>query len=112
MRFIHIGDLHLGKIFNDVNLLEDQIDILNQIREENDVSFYLEIVPYLYPDNDTPCLAPSLEIMDFCTKRTTIFLIIFTRVGAKVIDILRLNLPPEWPQGGQYIPDPTNRWGE
>lgn len=31
MRFIHIGDLHLGKIFNDVNLLEDQIDILNQI---------------------------------------------------------------------------------
>mgnify|MGYP003432123021 CR=1 FL=1 len=28
---MHIGDLHLGKRFNDVNLLEDQEFVLNQI---------------------------------------------------------------------------------
>ena len=31
MKFIHIADLHLGKKFNDVNLLDDQIYLLNQI---------------------------------------------------------------------------------
>lgn len=31
MKFIHLGDLHLGKRMNDVNLLEDQIYALNQI---------------------------------------------------------------------------------
>ena len=33
MKFLHIGDLHLGKKLNDVNLLEDQIYVLNQIVE-------------------------------------------------------------------------------
>ncbi len=51
--------------------LLDKINILNQIREEKDVSFYLEVVPYLYPNNCTPCLAPSLEVMDFCTATRT-----------------------------------------
>ena len=51
--------------------LLDKIGILNQIKEENDVGFYIEVVPYLYPDNDTPCLAPSLEVMDFCTATRT-----------------------------------------
>ena len=51
--------------------LLDKIDILNQIREENDVNFYLEVVPYLYPNNYTPLLAPSLEVMDFCTATRT-----------------------------------------
>ncbi len=51
--------------------LLDKIDILNEIREENDVNFYLEVVPYLYPNNYTPILAPSLEVMDFCTATRT-----------------------------------------
>ncbi len=33
MRFIHIGDLHLGKILNEVSLIEDQKYILRQITE-------------------------------------------------------------------------------
>ena len=33
MKFIHIADLHLGKRFNDVNLLEDQEAALSQIVE-------------------------------------------------------------------------------
>lgn len=73
---------HFGKceVYNDnineqiketIQPLLDKIDILNQIREENDVSFHLEIVPYLCSTNSTPCLAPSLEVMDFCTATRT-----------------------------------------
>ena len=31
MKFLHIADLHLGKVLNDVSFLEDQINILDQI---------------------------------------------------------------------------------
>jgi exonuclease SbcD len=31
MRIMHLADLHLGKIFHDVHLTEDQADILDQI---------------------------------------------------------------------------------
>lgn len=48
-----------------------KIDLLNQIREENDVDFYLEVVPFLSSYNDNPCLAPSLKVMDFCTATRT-----------------------------------------
>lgn len=51
--------------------LLDKIEKLNSIRTENDVSFYLEVVPYIYPDNDPPCFAPSLKVMDFCTATRT-----------------------------------------
>lgn len=33
MRFLHLGDLHIGKILGDFNLIEDQKYILNQIIE-------------------------------------------------------------------------------
>lgn len=48
-----------------------KIDLLNQIKEENDVDFYLEVVPFLSSYNDNPCLAPSLKVMDFCTATRT-----------------------------------------
>lgn len=51
--------------------LLDKIDLLIQIRKENDVVFYLEVVPSLSSGNDEPCLAPSLEVMDFCTATRT-----------------------------------------
>ena len=51
--------------------LLDKIDVLNQIHNEYDVSFCLEVVPYLHLNNCTPSLAPSLEIMDFCTATRT-----------------------------------------
>lgn len=51
--------------------LLDKIDLLNQIRKENDVNFYLEVVPFLSSYNDNPCLAPSLKVMDFCTATRT-----------------------------------------
>ena len=51
--------------------LFDKIDMLNQIRNDFDVSFYLEVVPEIYVDDVNPCLAPSLEVIDFCHATRT-----------------------------------------
>ena len=51
--------------------LLDKIDILNQIRNDFDVSFYLEVVPEIYVDDINPCLAPSLDVIDFCHATRT-----------------------------------------
>lgn len=48
-----------------------KIDLLNKIRMENDVSFYLEIVPTIYAGNSNPSLSPSLEVIDFCHATRT-----------------------------------------
>lgn len=54
-----------------IAVLQDKIPLLNQIRDEYDVSFYLEIVPTIYADEITPSLAPSLDIIDFCHATRT-----------------------------------------
>ena len=54
-----------------VKPLLDKIDLLNEIRTENDVSFYLEIVPHIYAGEINPCLSPSLDIIDFCHSTRT-----------------------------------------
>jgi DNA-binding XRE family transcriptional regulator len=53
--------------------LLDRIDILNQIREDYDVSFQIAVVPMIYGGNgeSDPCLAPSLEVMEFCVATQT-----------------------------------------
>ena len=51
--------------------LWDKIPLLNQIREEHDVRFFLEIVPTIDPDGIHPCLAPPLEVIDFCHATRT-----------------------------------------
>ena len=51
--------------------LLNKIDTLNQIRKENDVSLYLEIVPTIYADDINPCLAPPLDVIDFCHATRT-----------------------------------------
>ena len=48
-----------------------KVDLLNRIRKENDVEFYLEVVPTVFPGESTPCLAPTLDIMDFCHATRT-----------------------------------------
>lgn len=48
-----------------------KVDLLNRIRKENDVVFYLEVVPTVFPGESTPCLAPTLDIMDFCHATRT-----------------------------------------
>ena len=56
-----------------IAVLQDKIPLLNEIREKYDVSFVLEIVPTIYVNDTNPCLAPSLDVIDFChTTRTEI----------------------------------------
>lgn len=54
-----------------IEALKDKTDELNRIREEFDVTFWLVVVPELYVDEITQCLAPSLDVMDFCTATRT-----------------------------------------
>ena len=54
-----------------ISILLDKIATLNQIREENDVEFFLEIVPSIYVDDISPCLAPPLDVIDFCHATRT-----------------------------------------
>lgn len=54
-----------------ITLLQDKIQLLNQIREENDVRFILEIVPSIYVGDVNPCLAPPLDVIDFCHATRT-----------------------------------------
>ena len=54
-----------------ISILLDKIATLNQIREENDVEFFLEIVPSIYVDDINPCLAPPLDVIDFCHATRT-----------------------------------------
>ena len=51
--------------------LWDKVSLLNQIREENDVHFVLVIVPTMYVDDINPCLAPPLDVIDFCHATRT-----------------------------------------
>ena len=51
MRFLHISDIHLGKLLFQQNLLEIQIDLLNQI------------INYLV-DNDIDVLIMAGDIYD------------------------------------------------
>lgn len=48
-----------------------KIELLEKLREENEVTFYLEIVPTIYAGNSNPCLAPSMAIIDFCHATRT-----------------------------------------
>ena len=54
-----------------ISMLLDKIATLNQIREENDVEFFLEIVPSIYVDDIKPCRAPPLDVIDFCHATRT-----------------------------------------
>lgn len=51
--------------------LLDKINILNEIRESFNVTFTLEVVPTVYADDITPCLAPSMKVIDFCHSTKT-----------------------------------------
>lgn len=54
-----------------ISPLLSKVDILNWLREENDVRFYLEVVPKIYAGNINPALGPDLDIIDFCHATRT-----------------------------------------
>ena len=51
--------------------LLNKISKLNEIQHKNAVNFYLEIVPSVYAGDINPCLAPTLDIIDFCHATRT-----------------------------------------
>ena len=51
--------------------LLNKTDSLNEIRQKNKVNFYLAVVPSVHAGEINPCLAPSLDIMDFCHATRT-----------------------------------------
>ncbi len=48
-----------------------KVKILQEIRKEFDVEYFLEIVPSLYVNETVPCLAPNREIIKFCYETKT-----------------------------------------
>ena len=54
-----------------ISSLWDKIHLLNQIREENEVHLVLEVVPTIYVGDTNPCLAPPLDVIDFCHATRT-----------------------------------------
>ena len=54
-----------------ISSLWDKIHLLNQIREENEVHLVLEVVPAIYVGDTNPCLAPPLDVIDFCHATRT-----------------------------------------
>ena len=54
-----------------IDPLLDKIDVLNEIKNEDHVAYTLQIVPTVYSDNTSPCLAPSLKVIDFCHATRT-----------------------------------------
>ena len=51
--------------------LLDKTEILKNIKNNYDVSYYLQIVPEVFVNESTPCLAPNLDIMRFCCETET-----------------------------------------
>lgn len=51
--------------------LTAKIEQLREIRRTCGVSMFLEVVPTVAPDEPTPCLAPSLAVMQFCCDTGT-----------------------------------------
>lgn len=54
-----------------ISVLQDKISILKQIKEKYNVSFVLEIVPTIYAGDINPCIAPPLDVIDFCHETRT-----------------------------------------
>ncbi len=60
-----------NQMLSTIKPLLGKIDVLNLIKKQYNVTFVLEVVPTIHRNESTPCLAPSLDIMDFCCKTGT-----------------------------------------
>ena len=54
-----------------IDPLMDKIQVLNEIRNTFDVAFSLAVVPTVYSNQITPCLSPSMKVIDFCHATRT-----------------------------------------
>jgi len=54
-----------------ISVLSSKINILKEIKKNNDVNLVLEIVPMLYSDETTPALVFNRKIIEFCYLTNT-----------------------------------------
>jgi hypothetical protein len=54
-----------------ISTLQNKTQQLQFIKNNFDVQFYLQVVASIVPNQATPALAPSLEIMNFCCQTQT-----------------------------------------
>ena len=60
-------DGHVGEqMRKTIAPLREKIDVLDGIRRAYDATYFLEIVPVVYAGEESPCLAPPMDIIDFC----------------------------------------------
>lgn len=60
-----------NQMLKTITPLLSKVDILREIKSKFDVQFTLEIVPTVRFDEATPCLSPSIKIMQFCCDTGT-----------------------------------------
>ena len=57
-----------NQMLTTITPLLDKVEILKEFKSKNNVKYYLSIVPTVVANSLAPCLAPSLEIIDFCSQ--------------------------------------------
>lgn len=63
--------LVVNQMLKTITPLLSKVNILREIKEKFDVVFTLEVVPTVRFDESTPCLAPSIQVMQFCCDTGT-----------------------------------------
>lgn len=60
-----------NQMLKTITPLLSKISILKEIKQRYDVEFTLEVVPTIKTSECVPCVAPSMEVMQFCCDTTT-----------------------------------------
>ncbi len=60
-----------NQMLKTVAALKTKTDVLNKIKEDNDVKFTLQVVPEFYSKKEKPVFALGNEIIDFCSLTHT-----------------------------------------
>ena len=60
-----------NQMLKTITPLLSKVNILKEIKNQFDVQYTLEVVPTVRFDESTPCLAPSIQIMQFCCDTGT-----------------------------------------
>jgi hypothetical protein len=60
-----------NQMLQTIDKLIPKIQELKEIKKKYDVIFVLQVVPYLYHGEVTPCISPSREIIEFCYHTET-----------------------------------------
>ena len=55
-----------NQMMSTIEHLIPKIELLKEFKKNNDVNFVLEVVPSIYTEESTPCLAPNRAVIEFC----------------------------------------------